>query len=85
MAGRKNQRNGLHDELAAFVVLVAFAATTDAFKSIPLRSMQSRAWKSTGVAKHSGRLDLTHREKSQSFINQLRAAWTSEEYTVAQA
>ncbi len=84
MVADKTRRNSFHNEFAASVVLVLFAVTTDAFTPITLRSLQSQTWKSSGVAKRFDSLDMPHRKHSQTSINKLRAAWTSEEYTVAQ-
>ena len=80
-----NKQNSFHNKFAAFVVLVIFAATTDAFTSITLRSLQSKTWKSIGVAKRSDSLAIPHRKNPQRCSNKIRAAWTSEEYKVAQA
>jgi hypothetical protein len=85
MAVKKIQRNGSLNEFAKFVILVAFAATTDAFKSFAPRFLQSQKLKSIGIAARLNSLDVSLRKNSQSFIIKLRAAGTLEEYNVAQA
>jgi hypothetical protein len=72
---------GSYNEFAKFVVVVAFAATTDAFKSTALRSLPSQTRKCTG-------LNLRQRKSALTFINKLRATGTLESertYDVAQA
>jgi hypothetical protein len=82
MAVNTFQRSRFHNEIAKLVLLVAFAAKTDAFAP---GSLQSQTLKSNGFAARFDRLDLSPRKKSQLFMNKLRSAGTLEEYNLAKA
>jgi hypothetical protein len=66
------------------VLLIAFAATTDAFKSTALRSLHFQAKKSSGLSKHRDFIDFRQRKNPPSFTKTLRAAGTLEDLDVAQ-
>eukprot|EP00291_Cryptomonas_curvata_P019599 CAMPEP_0172172560 /NCGR_PEP_ID=MMETSP1050-20130122/12518_1 /TAXON_ID=233186 /ORGANISM="Cryptomonas curvata, Strain CCAP979/52" /LENGTH=251 /DNA_ID=CAMNT_0012844121 /DNA_START=59 /DNA_END=810 /DNA_ORIENTATION=- len=79
---QKIKRNGF--VFAKLIVLIAFAVTTDAFKSTALRALHFQTKKSSGLAKHHDFLNLRQRKNSLSFTKKLRAAGTLEDINVAQ-
>jgi hypothetical protein len=86
MTGSQDQRTKRNGSVfAKLVVLIAFAATTDAFKSTALRSLHFQTRKSSGLAKHRDFLDMRLRKNSLSVTKKLQAAGTLEDFKVTQA
>ncbi len=80
--GSKNQFAKL------FVILIAWAATADAFQPIALRSLPFRTSKLNGHSQRFDYLNLRQWRKTQPFTKELRAAGTLDSetaYYVAQA
>lgn len=83
---QRTKRNGSHNEIAKFVILVALTTTTDAFKAIALRSLHSDT-KLSGYARRFDFLNFRQRKSTQTFAKELRAAGTLDTetaYNVAQ-
>ena len=84
----RTKPRGSHTEITKIVILVAFAATTDAFQSIALRSMHSQTRKSSVIVQHLDHINLRQRKSAMTFTKELRATGTLESesaYDVAQA